>query len=199
MIKLYYNPFSRATRVRWLLEEIGEPYELVRVDLDQENPELEKVHPLGKVPAIEDGALKLFESAAILMHLADKYPAKGFAPAVGTAERAEYYKWFFFGMTELEPQIVEEYVQTQVYEEKDRSKKNLDDARGFYKDAAGVLEKHLAGREFIVGGTFSAADVLMCSMLAWGKMMGLLDPYPNLQKYVKGLGSRPANKKSRAD
>lgn len=198
-MKLYYHPFSRASRVRWLLEELGVPYDLIRMDLDADDPAYRQVHPLGLVPALEDGGRHLFESAAILMQLADKYPEKMLAPPVGTHERGLYYQWILFAMTQVEPAVVEFYAQTQATEEKDRVEKNLEWAKASFAEAAGVLERELAGKEFIVGNRLSAADVCLCSLLAWAMMLKLLEPYPNLLKYVKNLGSRPANRKARAD
>jgi glutathione S-transferase len=108
MIKLYYAPNTRATRPRWMLEELSVPYELVKLDLQKgENraPAYLAVHPLGQVPALEDGAVRVFESAAIVAWLADRYAAKGLAPALDAPERAANLQWLFFGAVTLEPQI----------------------------------------------------------------------------------------------
>jgi len=93
MLTLYYSPQSRAIRPRWLLEEIGVPYELKRLNLqagEQKKPGYLKINPNGTVPALVDGDLALFESAAICQYLADKFPEKRLAPPVGTPERGRY-------------------------------------------------------------------------------------------------------------
>src|SRR5207253_1232227 len=105
-VKLYFNAFSRAVRARWMLEELGVPHEIVPFDFEKEDPEYLKIHPLGMVPAVVDDGKPLFESSAIVMHYADKYPEKKLAPALGTYERALYYQWIFFTMTHLEPAVV---------------------------------------------------------------------------------------------
>jgi len=94
-MRLYFFQQSRATRVRWMLEELGIPYELAPVDMmkgEHKQPAYLKVHPLGALPAIEDDGGSLFESAAIIMQLADKYPEKNLAPAVGSYERVKSRK-----------------------------------------------------------------------------------------------------------
>ncbi len=200
MIRLYYHPYSRATRVRWMLEELGEPYELIQHDFEaDDDSRLREVHPLGKLPAIEDGSLKLFESGAILMYLADKQPSKGLAPAPGTPERAQYYQWIFYAMTEVEPHLVEFYEQTERRPEAERSAEAVEAARKGFQETAGVLDRHVADKEFLVGGRFSAADVILASMLSWAKQLGVLEGLPNLLRYGKNLGARPANKRSRAE
>jgi len=96
-MKLYYSPQTRAGRPRWLLEEIGAPYEIASLDLkkgEHKQPEYMKIHPHGAVPALIDGDLALFESAAICMYLADKYPEKKLAPALGTPARGEHLAKF---------------------------------------------------------------------------------------------------------
>src|SRR5579875_974030 len=106
MLKLYYAPMSRAVRPRWVLEEIGAPYELVKIDLaknEQKRPEYLAVNPNGTVPALEDGDLRLFESAAICQYLADKFPEARLAPPPGTPARGLYYQWIHYAMSGVEP------------------------------------------------------------------------------------------------
>ena len=94
-MKLYYAPQTRATRPRWMLEEIGAPYELVRLQLskgEHKQPEYLKIHPHGAVPAYSDGEVTMFESAAICAYLADKFPDKRLAPPLGSPQRGLYYQ-----------------------------------------------------------------------------------------------------------
>src|SRR5262245_45870944 len=123
MLKLYYAPQTRAGRPRWLLEEIGVPYELVRLDLqkaDHQQPDYMKANPNGAVPALVDGDLALFESAAICQYLADKFPEKRLAPPLGTPARARYYQWIHYAMSGLEPPLVTLFLHTMMRPEKDR-------------------------------------------------------------------------------
>jgi glutathione S-transferase len=191
---------TRAVRPRWLLEELGVPYEVCRVDLSaSESPEYLAIHPLGAVPALEDGDLRLMESAAICMYLADKFPEKGLAPAVGTRERALYYQWVLYAMATLEPPTIDYYAARVLTPIDAQVEADVTSAQERFADAAAVLEKHMTGREWLLDSGFSAADVVMVSLLAWSHMMGLLAPYPNLTAYMKRGGARPANKRARAD
>src|SRR5690242_1811924 len=99
MLTLYHSGQSRSIRPRWLLEEIGTRYELVRLNLqngDQKKPEYLKINPNGAVPALVDGEVRLFESAAICQYLADRFPEKRLAPAVGTPARGYCYQWIHY-------------------------------------------------------------------------------------------------------
>src|SRR5438067_8699474 len=113
-MKLYYSTQSRAVRPRWILEEIGAPYELVRLQLgtDTKTPAYLKINPNGTVPALVDGDLALFESAAICQYLADRYPEKRLAPPAGTPARGLYYQWIHYAMAALEPPIVTIFLHT---------------------------------------------------------------------------------------
>ena len=108
-MRLYYVPRTRAGRPRWVLEELGIPYELVRLDPargETRSPEHLSRQPLGHVPALEDEGGLLFESAAICLYLAEKYPEKGLVPPPGSRGRGLTYQWLFYAMTELEPPCV---------------------------------------------------------------------------------------------
>jgi glutathione S-transferase len=107
-MRLYHLPPSRSTRVLWLLEEIGQPYELtVMKGEDRQTDEHRRRHPLGRVPVLEDDEGFLFESAALCLHLADLYPDAPLNWPLATHERALAYQWTVFAMTELEPAIIE--------------------------------------------------------------------------------------------
>jgi glutathione S-transferase len=201
-MKLYYAPQTRAGRVRWLLEEVGAPYDLVRIDLskgEQKNPDYLKVHPHGRVPTLVDGDVTIFESAAICAYLADKFQEWNFAPPIGTAERALYYQWMFYTMATLEPPIMQIFLNTIMLPEEQRSAAAAEQGRSGFAACAEILEQALKGREFIVGPHFTAADVMVGSTLAWASMMGLFSGYPVLQEYVKRLTQRPAFQRSHAD
>lgn len=198
-MKLYYNPQSRASRVRWMLEELGVPHELVQMDFskgDHKKPEYMKIHPMGSLPAIEDNGFPLFESAAIVMHLADKHPEKKLAPAPGTNERGEYYQWIFFAMVEMEQPVVTVLQQTRFLPEAERSPAILEKATQRFKAVAAAVDARMKGREYIVGNTFTAADLVVGGVLGFGARFGLLTDFPALQDYVGRVMARPAAKKA---
>jgi glutathione S-transferase len=194
-MKLYHRPQSRSNRPRWLLEEIGAPYELVTLDHDKgedKTPAYLKIHPHGAVPALVDGDVALFESAAICAYLADKFPDKHLAPAVGTSARGRYYQWMFYAMATLEPPVIEIFMNTMMLPEAERSAAAVAKSRTTFTDVAKVLSQALAGKPFILGEQFSAADVMIGSTLAWAQMMGLLEGHAELSAYVQRLSERPA-------
>lgn len=197
-MKLYYAPMTRATRPRWMFEELGEPYETAGVDLmkgEHKLPNYMKVHPLGRVPALEDNGFIMFESAAIVMQLADKFPEKGLAPAVGTKERGEYYQWILCAMTEAEPPLVTMLMHTRFLPEAERSPAAVEMASKRFKPVADVIQEHLKGRQYVVGNKFTAADVVMGGVLAIAGMLQQLGGHPGLQEYLKRMMERPAAKK----
>lgn len=201
-MKLYYAPQTRAGRPRWMLEEIGAPYELVRLDMskgDHKKPEYMKIHPHGAVPALVDGDLTMFESAAICMYLADKFPDKRLAPPVGTPARALYYQWMVYSMATVEPPLLQVFMNTVMLPEAERSAAAVEKGRTQFEDVAQVLERALTGRTFILGEQFSAADVMIGGTLAWASFMGLIAGRPVLEDYVKRLAERPAMQRARAD
>lgn len=184
-MKLYFAPRTRSVRPRWLLEELGVPYELVKLELarqDNRTPAYLAVHPLGEVPALVDGDATLLDSLSICLYLADRFPEKQLAPPVGSAERGPYYQWMTFAEMRLDPVVVEIYEHGQVSEEK---RVRL----GAMLDAINV---GLGGREFLVGGTFTAADVVMSSILHLAHTLKLLDGQPALMDYVRRHSQRPA-------
>jgi len=198
-MKLYYHPMTRAAKVRWTLEELDLPYELVRMDVegdDCEKAEYRKVHPLGLLPALEDGGQVLFESAAICLQLADQHPEKTLTPALGTRERGLMYQWILFTSTELEPPLTEIYYQTEGLPEAERVAANLAWGKTSFASRAAVLEQALAGGGYLLGAHFTVADVILGSTLAWAGFMGLLEGYPNLQAYTARCMARPASKRS---
>lgn len=194
-MKLYHSPQSRSVRPRWLLEEIGVPYELVTLELrgtQMKSPEYLEIHPHGAVPALVDGEVTLFESAAICLHLADKFPEKHLAPPVGTPARARYYQWIIYTMATLEPPVIDVFMHTAMLPEEQRSAAIADAGRAKLAACARVLGDALANRPYMLGEQFSAADVMVGSTLAWAQMMGLLGSYPVLEAYVKRCSERPA-------
>lgn len=201
-MKLYHSSRSRSVRPRWLLEETGAPYELVKLDLSKNEhkaPAYMKVHPHGAVPALVDGDLQMFESAAICAYLADKFPEKRLAPPLGTPARGLYYQWMVYAIATLEPPVLQVFMNTIMLPEAERSAAAADEGRTKFADVGRVLEQALGSKPYLLGEQFSAADVMIGSTLAWAQFMGLLDRFPTLQQYVQRLSERPAFQKAQTD
>ena len=184
--RLYYMPRTRSSRVLWLLEEIGEPYELTEISgVERRSAAHLARHPLGRVPALElDDGTTVFESAAICLQLADLHPDADLIAPLGSSERALVYQWVLFGMTELEGPLF-------------RWIRELGDgitdspARQRFADAAAALEAALEG-DWLLGHRFTVADVLCASVLSGADSRDLLEPWPGLRAYVKRAEARPA-------
>jgi glutathione S-transferase len=201
MPKLYYVPRTRAMRPRWILEELGVPYELVRLDSkrgDTRTPEHLARHPLGHVPVLEDGDVRIFESGAICFWLAERYGDGKLLPPPGTRGRAEAYQWLSFALTELEPPLGEISAE-QRRAEGERDAARIDAARARFRAAARVIDAAVQGRPFLLGETFTAPDAIVGAVLAWGKALAGLDEAPGAAAYVARLRERPAFRRAAAD
>jgi glutathione S-transferase len=188
--KLYFAPRTRATRPRWMFEELGVPYEIVTVDLaakENREPGYLRVHPLGRVPALVDGDVTVFESIAICMYLADRYLERGLAPPVSSPLRAPYYQWLLFCASTIEPAIGRWSEHGGDVAEAEREK-----ARARFAEAAEVLARALATGEHMLGDPFSTVDVIVGSNLNWARRVGLLEGRNVLLGYVDRLLARPA-------
>jgi glutathione S-transferase len=187
MLRLYYMPRTRSSRVLWLLAEIGAPCELMKLAPEERKSAEHLVrHPLGRVPALEldDGTI-MFESAAICLQLADLHPDAGVIPPPGSAERALVYQWVLFGMTELEGPLYRWL--SEVAEDSPESA-----SRERFAQAAAALETALEGRDWLLGDLFTVADVVCASVLGSARSRGLLGEWPGLQAYVERGAARPA-------
>lgn len=194
-MKLYHSKQTRSVRPRWLLEELGVPYDLVALDMSKQehkSPEYLKIHPHGALPALVDGDVTLIESAAICAYLADKFPEKHLAPPVGSPARGPYYQWMVYTIGTMEPPIMDVFLNTVMLPEAERSPAKVEAGRQGWKTVAEVLSKALQGKQYLLGDQFTAADVMVGSTLAWGQFLGLLDGFPVLQEYVGRIASRPA-------
>lgn len=200
-MKLYFAPKTRATRPRWLLEELGVPYELVNIDLEKgEHKQLPylRVHPLGQVPALVDGDVTVYESIAICMYLADKFIEKKLAPAFGAPERAAYYQWMLFAAATLEPPISEYFTHTQALPADKRNPEIAAKAKEKALAAIKAVEHAMLGKMYLVGEKFSAADIVLGSILRWADSLKLLTDAPDIQSWLYELKSRAAFKKAMA-
>jgi glutathione S-transferase len=200
-MKLYYVPKTRASRPRWVLEELGVPYDLVRLDparAETRSAEHLERHPLGHVPVLEDRGQAIFESGAICLHLADLFPEKRLLPPLGSVERGLAYQWVLFSMTEMEPPLIG--LSTEARKpEAERDAAAAAQARDRFRKAADVLEVALRNRQFLLGDGFGVADVMVGGTLAWAKGFKLLDGLPSVEAYLARLRERPAWQRATAD
>jgi glutathione S-transferase len=192
-ITLYFAPGTRATRIAFLLDELGVPWQKVTLDLSQrehKTPEYLALNPNGVVPTLKDGDTVVFESVAIALYLADRYTDRGLAPSPDSPLRGRYLSWMVWSMTTLEPPIGELYVE-RLKPAEQQSAAAMAASLQRFDAVAQVLEGELAG-PYLFGDTFSAADVMVGCVLAFAGMLGMLDGHERLRDYVARITARPA-------
>ncbi len=187
----YTNPMSRGRIVRWMLEEIGAPYrtELLDYGTTMKADSFRTINPMMKVPAITHGGAVVTETVAICAYLADAFPDAGLAPALD--DRAAYYRWLFFAGGVIEPAVIMAALGVVVPPDKAAMVSTM-------SDVIDTLEAAVAGRTYIAGDRFSAADVYVGSQIGWGMMFGTIEKRPAFEAYHAGLYSRPAAVRARA-
>jgi glutathione S-transferase len=194
MMQVYGFPNTRSTRVTWALEEAGAEYGYTAVDLtkgEHRKPEFLKVNPGGKVPVLIDGDLVLTESAAICTYIGEKFPASGLVPTQAT-DRAHYFQWCFFAMSELETPLWTMAKYTRLLPEERRIPAVAETCVWEFQRAANVLAQHMEGREYAVGDHFTAADILLGGTLNWARANKIALRSPTLEAYADRLSARPA-------
>ena len=195
LIRLHFSPGTRAVRARWVLEEIGAPYQLSVVNLRRgahKSKDYLKIHPLGKVPALEIDDTIVFESLGICLYVADRFVHAVLAPVVtDRRRRADYCTWMAFSAGTLEPAIFE---QLRAKKARDRGIASiaLGPALTPFDDVASYMERHLAERPFLLGDEMTAADIMNGSMMAWAQDIGLLEGRDSIRAWVANLRARPA-------
>jgi glutathione S-transferase len=184
---------ARDTRVRWALEEAGQPYEVRLVSFRaMKEPAHLALHPFGQIPTYEEGDLALFETGAIVFHIAAHHA--GLLPNDDNA-RARAITWMFAALNSVEPPILE-LVTTKILErDKPWSKERLPLVEGRIRERLQQLSRHLGSADWL-DGAFSAGDLMMVSVLLRLRASGLLDEYPNLAAYVARGEARPAYKRA---
>lgn len=202
MIKLYGVPTSRAGRCLWMFEELGVPFELVPVSFsgDNKQPEYLAVNPNGRVPALDDDGLVLFESLAINLHLARKYDGgKGLWPA-SADDQSRAVQWSLWTANELEPHVIAHLLNSRMLPEAMRDAAKVKAAIEALPKPLAVLNSALAGREHILGGAFTVADLNIAAVLTLGWKMGAFDAkaFPNVTAWLERVNARPAAKRANA-
>lgn len=188
-LTLYHAAPSRSSIVRWMLEEVGEPYDLHVVNLargEQHQPEHLAVNPMGKVPALRHGDAVVTEAAAICTYLADEFPQARLNVPVGDPRRGPYLKWLFFGPSCIEPAMTD-----RAFPRQEQPRRGML-GYGDFDTVMEVVAKAVEPGPYLLGGQFTAADVIVGSTLRWGLMFGLLPTRPEFIAYVGRLEQRPA-------
>jgi glutathione S-transferase len=180
---------ARDMRVRWALEEVGQPYDVRLLSFSaMKEPAHLALHPFGQIPTYEEGDLALFETGAIVLHIAERHP--GLLPHDANA-RARAIVWMFAALSTLEPPIVEREMATLVERDKPwfEARRPILDER--VRGRLAQLSSRLGDGDWL-GGAFSAGDLMMVGVLFRLKGSGLLDEHPNLSAYVARAEARPA-------
>ena len=186
-LTLYTMIPSRGSVARWMLEEVGQPYDVkVLKKGEQREPDYLRINPMGKVPAIRHGEVVVAENAAICLYLAEAFPEAGLNVPVGDRRRGAFLKWLFFGPSCVEPAILD--VAFPRKEAAPRSTAGYGD----FETVMGVLEDAVRRGPYILGDQFTAADVVIGSGLRWGMMFGLVPKREVFVAYTSRLEQRPA-------
>ena len=193
-ITLYHAPHTRSSGATVLVEELGADVDVVVLDMkagEQRQPAFLAVNPMGKVPALLDGDALVTEQVAIFLFLADRFPERGLAPAIGDPLRGPYLRWMAFYGASFEPACV------------DRAMKRDPGAKGMspygdYDTVLATVTDQLARGPYLLGERFTAADVLWGGAFGWLTMFGIVDKTPLIAAYVERVTSRPAHRAATA-
>ncbi len=200
-MKFYFAPDTRAVRIVWLCEELGLPYEVEMYKLGDPRmraPEYLEVHPLGRVPAIQDGDVVLCESGAIVEYILARHGGGRFVPETSSPDFAPYLQWLHYAEGMLMPPVNTIVVETILLPPDRRNQVNVDRATKLLGRMLGAVDRHMAGREFLAGD-FSGADIMTghaCSVAA--RLGADISDKPNVSAYIERLNERPALQRARA-
>jgi glutathione S-transferase len=194
-LTLYHAAPSRSSIVRWMLEEIGEPYEIKLLRLsegDQQKADYLAINPMGKVPALKHGHVVITEAAAICTYLADAFPKAGLSVPVGDPRRGIYLKWLFFGPGCLEPAVIDRAAPRK--EEPRRAMLGYGD----FDTVMNVLARAVEKGPWLMGEQFTAADVVIGSNIRWGTIFKLIPERKEFLDYSARIAARPAAQRAEA-
>jgi glutathione S-transferase len=186
----YTNPMSRGRIVRWMLEEIGQPYRTELLDFaagGTRTPEFLAINPMGKIPAIRHGETVVTETAAIIAYLADAFPEAGLAPPCTDKLRGAYYRWLFFAAGPMEAAITNQNLGFVVPPEKAGFC-----GYGSFAAVMDVMEYAVSRSPYLTGELFTAADIYFGSQIGFGLRFGSIDKRPAFKAYWDRLKDRPA-------
>lgn len=188
-LDFYTNPMSRGQIVRWMLEEVGAPYQqhIVGYDGDLDSDAYRALNPMRKIPTIVHDGKVVTECAGIIAYLADVFPEAQLAPR--DDEKADYYRWLFFAAGPIEQAIVSRSMGWEVPEGREAMV-----GFGSYERVLDTLEGHLSANDYACGSRFTAADIYVGSQVDWGLTFGSIPPRPAFVAYAERLQAREAYK-----
>jgi glutathione S-transferase len=189
----YTHPMSRGRIARWMLEEVGQPYrtELLDFATTMKAPDYLSINPMGKVPAIRHGDTVVTEAAAICAYLADAFPQARLSPPHGHRLRGPYYRWLFFVAGPLEAVVSNKAMGFIVPAGREGMA-----GYGRFADVMNVLESAVSRGDYLVGDSFTAADVYVGAQIGFGLQFGSIEKRPAFERYWQRLAQRPAAKRT---
>ena len=194
-LTLYHAAPSRSSIVLWMLEEVGQPYDIKLIKLsegEQQKPDYLAINPMGKVPALKHGDTVITEAAAICTYLADEFPGAKLNIPIGTPRRGVYLKWLFFGPSCIEPAVI------------DRAAPRKEEARrgmlgyGDFDTVMSMVAQAVAKGPWLMGEQFTAADVIVGANIRWGMMFKMIPPRQEFIDYAARIAARPAAQRAEA-
>lgn len=191
----YTNPQSRGRVVRWMLEEVGQPYDekVITFGAEMKSPNYLNINPMGKVPALVHNNAVVTEVVAICSYLAEQFPEAGLAPAITSPERASYHRWLFFAAGPLEMALTVKANNWQI------TPKNVASIGcGEVQDTLNVIEQTLTQQPYLCGEQFTTADLVMASYIGFHTMLNIIEPNPVFSQYVERCEDREAAKRAGA-
>ena len=195
MLTVHFAPNSRAGRIIWLLEELELPYEVNKMAFhpkDLKSDAHRARHPLGRVPVLDDGDVRIFESGAIVEYVLERHKNGGLKPAVNAPEFPEYLQWFHYCEGMVMPPVNTIVVQTLLLPPERRDETALGQAQRLLTKALAPVDEALAGRDYLIGD-FSAVDIMLGHACYMSNRLGCVpDEMTNLKAYVERIGARPA-------
>jgi glutathione S-transferase len=188
-LTLYTNPMSRGRIARWMMEEVGEPYETVLLDYgtSMKAPEFLALNPMGKVPTLKHGEVVVTEGAAICAYLADAFPHRNLAPLPSDPQRGTYFRWLFFAAGPLESAVTAKAMGLLA-----PAGKRAMAGYGTFEDVMDTLERAVSVSAYICGEQFTAADVYVGSQIGWGLQFGTIEKRASFEAYSARLRQREA-------
>lgn len=196
MLTFYHSPWTRSTGVRILLEELGAPYEmqvLNRQKNEHRKPDYLRINPLGKVPAIDHDGVVVTEQVAIYNYLADAFPQRGLAPAIGDKLRGPYLRWLAFYGSSFEPALVDKHLGHSP--DPDNPQQVAMSPYGSYEGVVDLLGRQLSAGPFLLGERLTAADLLWGTAVGWTLQFGLLPERPEFTAYAGRIAGRASARK----
>ena len=187
----YTNPMSRGRIVRWMLEEVGRPYEteIMFYGDAMKSAGYRAINPMGKVPALRHGPTTITETAAICAYLADAFPEAGLAPPSG--QRGAYYRWLFFAAGPLEAAVGNQALGVSIPQEREGMV-----GYGNFETMQSVLKAAVSGSDYLTGEQFTAADVYVGGQIGFGLQFGLLEKSPEFENFFARVSGRPAYRRA---